>query len=462
MTRRIRTQCISVQIVILMALLLVPVLAGCNTAPPQDRSIDGKAMSGMAEVPPPLGTALYPTVAPAPPPQSTPIVQYPAPPTATSLASISGFTPNLAWGVETSNNLTIWVGNYVDTPTPHLQGMAPLVRWNMPLKLIDLMPSPDHQTLAVLTLPATHPDAEGDFASWLSVINLNDNTVQALPAYSNYPVYRYYFPRSPNKILGWLDNNRVSVQIDTTPSSVAIASKDGASYTRLPFPQLQASAPSSALSPDRTTFFSTVIGGANGGGMWLYNTDGTNARQIVDASSARSFDNPLWSPDGSRVSFLSPKREITGTMQYDNLKYMGVWVLDVASHTQHAISNDNTWDVAQTWSADGTQIAFLRADAPITRGSVPYTEPDAIATNVYTANVSDFTPHRVTNFTGKKHRGLQWTPGGNLIASQMARDDPNPGRRAFGLVTLSTSNNITLPLLNGSLNESLVHPVLFR
>jgi Tol biopolymer transport system component len=327
------------------------------------------------------------------------------------------------------------------------------------LKLVDLAISPDHQSLAILT--KDDPIHKGHVSGWLSSINLLTHDVQALPDYSHYDLFEYSVYQPPQRILGWTDTNQVLVQQEID-AGVAAASKDGTSYSKLPFPPQYTFAVESALSPAGSTpgsmtLFSVLTGQT--GGYWLYNTDGSNPGQIVDAENMKTAYYPLWSPDSNYISFLSPRVDQNGL----NDNYIGLWVLDVDRGEQIALSSNDVWDVSPAWSPDtsseNSTIAFLRADEPITDADVWHTRPEKLATNIFAINVSGSNLRAVTSFNGAKNSSLRWTSGGNFILSSTASSS-SPNDLPSILSVLGTAGTVTT-LVNAGAGESLVRPLVW-
>ncbi len=473
---------IRVAVFALLAAVFILALSGCAVASTPAQPVVAVPTSGTPTtaptVPPPVGTIEPPTTTPAPIlPTGTP-APLPRPPQATSLpiGTITPGTPtpsakavdssniNIAWGVATDNDLTIWVGTYSDTPSPSISNSRAIVKWATPLTLLDLAVSPDHQSLAVLTFSAT-ASGEGGTPGWLSVINLTDNSVQDIPDYNNhYDLYSYYYIRPPNKILGWIDNSSFAVQ--QSIEGVVSAGKNGATYSLVPFPQggYQGTlAIDSALSADRTTVFSELSG--NDSGFWLYNIDGSNPKQLVDGTTAKQTYSPNWSPDAKYISFLSDQLAtpepsgITGVTS----QYIGVWLLDLGTKSQNPVGAGSTWDVDPTWSNDSAKIAFLRSDSVVTDDKVWYARPDKVSTNIFVASVSDLTPHQLTQFQATNNSDLQWTDSGNLIMASMAGSNgPPPGVGLPNIIAVSGQDGSTTMLVQAGSGQSLEHPQILK
>lgn len=59
--------------------------------------------------------------------------------------------------------------------------------------------------------------------------------------------------------------------------------------------------------------------------------------------------NPVWSPDGRRLAFVSMR---------DNHSFIGIY--DMAAHTVGFMAPSTDFDTSPTWSPDGKRIAFIR------------------------------------------------------------------------------------------------------
>lgn len=476
----------------LFVMLLLSGCAGSPTPTPGELAVataataaasitpTGVSASPSVPPPPPVGTVLptlgpsstpWPTLPPYTPgplprpPQAVtvqpvPTSSTPTPgPSATSIATSVAKSPanptgnpgsiNMVWGVETANDLTIWGGTYNELPVPSIANAQPIVAWKSPLRLVDMAISPDHLSLATLTIQSVITE-EGVYPSWLSVINLSNNTVQDIPSYNNTDLYTEAYWLQSERILGWLDNSRLV----TGGGNAWIATKDGSSYSRVSFPTEDSIASETALSPDTTTFFSF-----NRNGYWLYNTDGSNPRKIVDIANAKGVSDPLWSPTSKFISFTSPKQSLNDAgvivADYHNL---GVWVLDPNSGSQQLVSGEDAWNVDPVWSPDSSNIAFLRADRAVTDADEVYTrQPEGIDTNIYIADAKGSSIKQLTSFKSVRNSGLQWTSGNNLVLSSTAVS--TNGLRA--LTAIAASGGAPTLLRSGAQGESLVHPLIF-
>jgi len=81
------------------------------------------------------------------------------------------------------------------------------------------------------------------------------------------------------------------------------------------------------------------------GRLWLVNADGTNHRKVTSADQSES--SPRWSPDGTRIAFVS------GSAEGSEIYVYWVETGQIARLTQLERSPGGI-----TWSPDGSQIAF--------------------------------------------------------------------------------------------------------
>ncbi len=261
MSKRHRTRLAALVSVVFVAILGSFLLINDGKSPASDqRNIAAVAITQTANatLPPPIGTIYPPTFTPgpvisppsipslAPPP---PTVSLPPNSTASPMVTPSPVTtitaaarpeqatvyPNVAWGAETLDSLTIWVGTYTDNPMPNITNARAIVKWNIPLKLSDMAFSPDNLSLTVSSIQPN--DGEGDSPTWIWVIDMNTSTVQPIPDYIYYDLYENKFNTIIERILGWTDSNTLALQqVFTGHDHVVLANKNGSSYAELSFP----------------------------------------------------------------------------------------------------------------------------------------------------------------------------------------------------------------------------------
>ena len=83
--------------------------------------------------------------------------------------------------------------------------------------------------------------------------------------------------------------------------------------------------------------------------IYAMKVDGSHQRDLSDSHSSDDED-PSWSPDGTRIAFVSDRPGATGPND--------VFVMDVDGSNVLDISNSPGTDWAPEWSPDGSRIAF--------------------------------------------------------------------------------------------------------
>ncbi|MFW6083811.1 MAG: hypothetical protein ACODAA_01205, partial [Gemmatimonadota bacterium] len=118
-----------------------------------------------------------------------------------------------------------------------------------------------------------------------------------------------------------------------------------------------------AISPDGTSIVFTGET-ADGAEIFIAAIDGTGAMRITNNSVPDLF--PTWSPDGTRIAFLSDRN---GTSDPGN-----IYVMDVDGSNVTPITDDPDEEGRPVWSPDGSLIAFGRGNDGV--GDVFVVEPD--------------------------------------------------------------------------------------
>ncbi len=127
--------------------------------------------------------------------------------------------------------------------------------------------------------------------------------------------------------------------------------------------------------------------------VWIVDVAGTRLRELTRGSWRDS--SPVWSPDGTRIAFLSDR---DGTTQ--------VHVLFVASGELAQLTHVERTPAGLAWSPDGRQLAFT-AFVPHDRPVLPVTLP-------------------------KRPRGAEWAKGATIVDTlTWARDGEGPVERGF-------------------------------
>jgi len=106
-----------------------------------------------------------------------------------------------------------------------------------------------------------------------------------------------------------------------------------------------------AWSPDgsRIAFISDRDREPPYGTLWLMNADGSSQHPLLETGNYIEL-GPTWSPDGTRIAFQSNRGEGVNP---------DIFILDLASEALTNLTNHPNMDVNPAWSPDGTKIAFV-------------------------------------------------------------------------------------------------------
>lgn len=131
-----------------------------------------------------------------------------------------------------------------------------------------------------------------------------------------------------------------------------------------------------AISPksDRVAFL-------RAGQIWMAPLDGhAPAEMLIHARSGVAASELAWSPDGSRLGFVS-----------DRANHSFIAVYDFAAKTLTYLEPSTDRDAHPAWSPDGKQVAFIRTFAGGSGRGAVSTQPWAI----YAASVADGTGRKI-------------------------------------------------------------------
>lgn len=116
----------------------------------------------------------------------------------------------------------------------------------------------------------------------------------------------------------------------------------------------QAEAPTPDSSPTPESSIEQIAFASDRGGraqIWVMNGDGSNLQQLtsMDAGACQ----PTWSPDGSKIAFVSP-------CLANRISYPGaaIYLIDLDTQVVQQISSGGAGDYDPEWSPNGEKIAF--------------------------------------------------------------------------------------------------------
>jgi Tol biopolymer transport system component len=89
--------------------------------------------------------------------------------------------------------------------------------------------------------------------------------------------------------------------------------------------------------------------------IYTMNPDGSELVNLTDAFGPWSDDDPNWSPDGSRIAFVSGRGGGEGHLSANNVFVMNA---NGTEQVQLTFEPDHLLSVQPSWSPDGTKLAF--------------------------------------------------------------------------------------------------------
>jgi Tol biopolymer transport system component len=151
--------------------------------------------------------------------------------------------------------------------------------------------------------------------------------------------------------------------------------------------------------------------------VWVAEADGTGLAALTTVTANQVVNsNPQWSPDGSRIVFAS-NRKLDGTDAANTNGTLNIWVIN-ADGTGLTALTTATVDIADSfhphnWSPDGTKIAFV--------SRLKLDGTDAVNTNstnniwVINADGSGLNPLTTTTALGSGNNNTRWSPDGTKV-----------------------------------------------
>lgn len=141
--------------------------------------------------------------------------------------------------------------------------------------------------------------------------------------------------------------------------------------------------------------------------IFTINADGSDPQRVTRQELGNSFTSsdrmPAWSPDGSRIAFVSDRGDGDDTDIY-TIKPDGSGLQQVTS--------DPGFEYGPAWSPDGSRLAFAR-------------QIDGSQYEIYTIDPDGSNPKRITDNPASAGAPA-WSPDGSRIAFETSRDADDP------------------------------------
>ncbi len=137
--------------------------------------------------------------------------------------------------------------------------------------------------------------------------------------------------------------------------------------------------------------------------IYVMDDDGKNQLNLTNHPDTDVA--PSWSPDGTRIAFMSnrdghvPKGGVLTTFE--------IYVMDADGGNPQNLTNDPNSDLSPAWSPDGTRIVF--------------SSNREVNFEIYVMDTDGANPQKLTNNPGTDHHP-SWSPDGKRIAFSSYRD----------------------------------------
>jgi dipeptidyl aminopeptidase/acylaminoacyl peptidase len=197
-----------------------------------------------------------------------------------------------------------------------------------------------------------------------------------------------------------------SNQDDDTNTEIYTMNPDGSGQTRLTITPGSDDWPSWSPDGTRIAFVSQRDGNAE---IYVMGADGSNPKRLT--TDPESDFAPTWSPDGARIAFFT----------FRNSGTVAIYLMNADGSNQHYLTTGEDPD----WSPDGTKLAFWDLDL-----STPPAPPNA---EVFVINADGSGRTNRSNSPGVTDLYPAWSPdGGSLVfvRSLLTSTDTNVWRMA--------------------------------
>lgn len=150
-----------------------------------------------------------------------------------------------------------------------------------------------------------------------------------------------------------------------------------------------AASPAGAASPDAASLIAFTGYTDSRTDVHAVAPDGSRLRRITDDPDDDFF--PVWSPDGSRVAFVSRRGPHSGYLGLAAENRDEIWVMNADGTAQTRVTDRVGMDALPAWSPDGQTIAFVRGFGEIRLVNADGTCERTVATGAF-PSLSSWSP----------------------------------------------------------------------
>lgn len=151
--------------------------------------------------------------------------------------------------------------------------------------------------------------------------------------------------------------------------------------------------------------FDTAIPARN---IWVMNSDGSDSQPLTTLTAASS-SNPAWSPDGTKIAYMSA-RALDGSNAAGG---PNIWVMNADGSGATPLTRITTiYDlttIAPVWSPDGKKIAYVSSR------SLDGSDNGSSMLNIWVMNNDGSNAHPLTTLTAASSYQPAWSSDGSTI-----------------------------------------------
>jgi len=176
--------------------------------------------------------------------------------------------------------------------------------------------------------------------------------------------------------------------------------------------------------------------------LWLIGVDGSNDTRLTRSLSTNN--HPRWSPDGTRIAFLSDRDGGRNA----------IWVIAANGGEAEKITSEKSSISDFEWSPDGKSIAFvMREPAPTEKEDFRVVGDDPRPPHLYLLNVESRTVTRLTRGSFSV-TNPSWSPDGSLIAVEYRKNDERDSERREIAVVSVVPGAPARPIVTSGMNRN--------